>query len=137
VGEAGARGALERAEVQCLADEDARARRRERDALKRVDEDATLEAQMAQEIARLFPGCPADRALAIASHAAVRGSGRVGRSAAGRALEPEAIELAVAAAVRHQDTRYDDLLMSGLERGHVRAEVRADVARVLGGWRRP
>jgi hypothetical protein len=130
-------GALERAEVQCLADEDARARRRERDALKRVDEDATLEAQMAQEIARLFPGCPADRALAIASHAAVRGSGRVGRSAAGRALEPEAIELAVAAAVRHQDTRYDDLLMSGLERGHARAEVRADVARVLGGWRRP
>jgi hypothetical protein len=91
---------------------------------------------MAQEIARLFPGCPADRALAIASHAAVRGSGRVGRSAAGRALEPEAIELAVAAAVRHQDTRYDDLL-TGLERGHARAEVRADVARVLGGWRRP
>src|SRR5450755_3203941 len=90
-------GALERAEVECLADEDARARRRERDALKRVDEDVELRAQMAQEIARLS-GCPADRALAIASHAAVRGSGRVGRSAGGRVLEPEAIELAVAAA---------------------------------------
>ena len=130
-------GALERAEIECLADEDARARRRERDALKRVEEDGELQAQMAQEIARLFPGCPADRARAIASHAAVRGSGRVGRSAAGRALEPEAIELAVTAAVRHQDTRYDELLMSGLERGQARAEVRADVARVLDSWRRP
>jgi hypothetical protein len=130
-------GALERAEVDCLADEDVRARRRERDALKRVDEDVALQAQMAQEMAHLFPGCPAHRALAIASHAARRGSGRVGRSAAGRALEPEAIELAVAAAVRHQDTPYDELLMSGLERGQARAEVRVDVARVLDSWRRP
>ena len=129
--------ALERAELDSLEDEDARARRRERDALKRVDEDGELQARMALEIARLFPGCPADRARAIASHAAVRGSGRVGRSAAGRALEPEALELAVVAAVRHQDTSYDELLMSGLERGQARAQVRADVARVLDSWRRP
>ena len=129
-------GALERAEKECLADENARARRRERDALRRGEEDVELQARMTKEIARLFPGCPEDRARAIASHAAVRGSGRVGRSAAGRALEPEAIELAVAAAIRHQDTRYDELLMSGLERGRARAAVRADVARVLDGWRR-
>ena len=128
-------GALERAEVECLADEDARARRRERDALRRVDEDVELQARMAQEIARLFPGCPADRALAIASRAAVRGSGRVGRSEGGRALESEAIELAVAAAVRHQDTRYDELLMSGLERGQARAgcERTSHVCSTVGG----
>src|ERR1019366_10176219 len=84
-------GPLERAEVECLADEDARARRRERDALKRVEEDVELQAQMGQEIARLFPGCPADRALAIASHAAVRGSGRVGRSAGGGAARPRGV----------------------------------------------
>lgn len=53
-----------------------------------------------------------------------------------QALEPDAIELAVAAAVRHQDTRYDELLMSGLERAQARAEVRADLARVVDGWRR-
>ena len=69
--------ALEHAEVECLEDEDARARRRARDALKRVDEDGELQARMAQEIARLFPGYPADRALAIASHAAVRGASRL------------------------------------------------------------
>ena len=130
-------GALERAEIECLADEDARARRRERDELRRGEEDVELQARMAKEVARLFPGCPAARARAIASHASVRGSGRVGRSAAGRALEPKALELAVAAAVRHHDTRYDELLMSGLERGQARAQVRADVVRVLDSWRRP
>jgi len=59
----------------------------------------------------------------------------VGRSEAGRALEPAALELAVAAAVRHEDTRYDELLMSGVERELARAQVRDEVARVLDGWR--
>ena len=91
---------------------------------------------MSEEIVRLFPGCPAERAQSIACHAAVRGSGRVGRSAAGRALVPEALELAVAAAVRHEDTRHDELLMTGVERAVARAEVRDEVGRVLDGWRR-
>jgi hypothetical protein len=129
--------ALDRAEETCLADEDARARRREREARRRAEEDPELQERMAQEIARLFAGCPAERADAIARHAAVRGSGRVGRSAAGRALEPDAIELAVAAAVRHQDTRYDELLMSGLDRRQARAQVRAQMRSVLDGWRQP
>ena len=59
----------------------------------------------------------------------------MGRSEAGRALEPAALELAVAAAVRHEDTRYDELLMSGVERELARAQVRDEVARVLDGWR--
>jgi len=127
--------ALEHAEQECLADEEARARRRERDARRRAGEDLELQARMSEEIVRLFPGCPPERAQSIARHAAVRGSGRVGRSAAGRALEPEALELAVAAAVRHEDTRYDELLMSGSERELARAEVRDEVARVVEGWR--
>jgi len=127
--------ALERAEAECLADEEARARRSERDALRRADEDLELQTRMAVQIARLFRGCPVERAQAIARHASVRGSGRVGRSAAGRALDPEALELAVAASVRHQDTRYDELLMSGVGRDQARAEVRWQVAVVLDGWR--
>ena len=66
----------------------------------------------------------------------MRGSGRVGRSAAGRALDHDALDLAVAAAVRHEDTPYDTLLMSGVERGQARAEVRSQVAAVLDEWRR-
>ena len=71
----------------------------------------------------------------IAAHTAARGSGRVGRSAGGRAPEPEAIELAVLASVRHRDTRYDALLMSGIDRQTARAQVRDTVASVLEAWR--
>ena len=105
-------------------------------ALERAGEDLALRARMAEEIVRLFPGCPPERAQSIARHASVRGSGRVGRSAAGRALEPQALELAVAAAVRHEDTGYDELLMSGIARETARAQVRGEVAHVLDGWRR-
>ena len=128
--------ALAAAEEQCLADEEARARRRERDAALRAGADAELERRFAAEIARLFPGCPADRADAIARHAVVRGSGRVGRSAAGRAVDPSAVELAVVASVRHRDTDYDDLLMSGADRADARGQVRDQVDDVLERWRR-
>ena len=128
--------ALDGAELECLADGEARARRRERDGQRRASQDVELHARMAAEIVRLFPGCPPARAQSIAGHASVRGSGRVGRSAAGRALEPDALELAVAAAVRHEDTRYDELLMSGVARELARARVRDEVLRVLDGWRR-
>jgi hypothetical protein len=127
--------ALEQAEAECLADEQARARRRERDAVRRAEEDRELQARMAAKIASLFPGCPAERAKEIARHAAARGSGRVGRSAAGRALEEQALELAVVASVRHRDTPYDDLLMSGINRDEARDQVRDQVARIIDAWR--
>ncbi len=129
--------ALERAEVDCLADEQARARRREREAARRAEQDLDFQERMASDVRRMFPGCPAERAQQIARHAATRGSGRVGRTAAGRALDPRVIELAVGASVRHQDTSYDDLLMSGLDRDAARAEVRDEVTRTLGSWRIP
>jgi len=128
--------ALERAEADCLADEQARARRRERDALRRAEQDLELQERMAAEIRRLFPGCPHERAQEIAGHTAARGSGRVGRSAAGRALQPDAIELAVLASVRHRDTRYDELLMAGVDRQTARAQVGDDVTSTLDAWRR-
>lgn len=79
--------ALASAESACLADADARARRRERDAVRRAAEDVRFTASFAAEILRLFPGCPPARAQDVAAHASARGSGRVGRTAAGRSLE--------------------------------------------------
>jgi hypothetical protein len=64
--------ALEQAEQECLADEEARARRRERDAQRRTAEDLELQARMTAEIGRLFPSCPGERARAIAAHASAR-----------------------------------------------------------------
>jgi hypothetical protein len=127
--------ALREAEASCLADEDARRRQRERDRERRTHQDLELTARMAQEITKLFPSCPSGRAEAIAAHTAVRGSGRVGRSAAGRALEERALVSAVVASVRHEDTDYDELLMAGVPRDEARARVRAAVDAVLDRWR--
>ena len=129
--------ALDRAERECLADDEARARRREREEVRRADQDLAFEAAMAAEIRRLFPGCPAPRAEAIAHHAGGRGSGRVGRSAAGRALDPRTVTLAVAASVRHEDTGYDELVMSGVPRTAAREQMGAEVQRILASWQAP
>ncbi|MFG2118696.1 DUF2293 domain-containing protein [Streptomyces sp. NPDC048710] len=126
--------ALARAEARCLADAEARRRRRARDARRRAAEDERFVAAFAGEILRLFPGCPAERARAIAAHASVRGSGRVGRSAAGRALSEGAVISAVVAGIRHVDTPYDQLLMSGVSRFEARRRIAAAVESVLQGW---
>jgi hypothetical protein len=118
-----------------LKDQESRARRRDRDAARRASEDLELQARMAVEIGKLFPGCPPERAEQVARHAAQRRSGRVGRTAAGRALGREALELAVLASVRHRDTRYDELLMSGVDRATARDHVRAQVNTILDQWR--
>jgi hypothetical protein len=127
--------ALELAEQQCLADADVRARQRERAERRREQTDVAFQASFAAEIRRLFPGCPSERAAAIAAHAGQRGSGRVGRSASGRALEEAAVTGAVIASVRHEDTAYDALLMQGVERADARQQVREPVTAVLESWR--
>jgi hypothetical protein len=127
--------ALQQAEASCLADEEVRRRQRERDRERRERQDVELTARMAEEIARLFPACPRPRAEAIAAHTSLRGSGRVGRSAAGRALAADALVNAVVASVRHEDTDYDKLLMSGVARDEARARVRDAVDAVLDRWR--
>jgi hypothetical protein len=126
--------ALESAEQKCLADEDVRARRRVRDAERRAAGDVEFQAEMAEAIRRSFPRCPSERAQTIAAHAGARGSGRVGRSAAGRALDENAVRAAVVASVRHLDTPYDELLMSGVRRAEARDRIRADIDRVLDRW---
>jgi hypothetical protein len=127
--------ALELAEQQCMSDADARLRRRERYEVRRASVDGEFQDRLAREIRRLFPGCPAQRAVAIAQHTGMRGSGRVGRSAAGRALDEDAIALAVVASVRHQDTGYDKLLMRGVPREVARERVAPDIDEVLAAWR--
>lgn len=127
--------AIDRAEQECLSDAEARARRRERDEARRANEDIQFQAELTAAIQAQFPGCPSTRAEAIAHHATARGSGRIGRSAAARALDPGAVRLAVAASVRHVDTDYDDLLMSGADREDARTRVWDHVEAVLSGWR--
>ena len=126
--------AIDQAEQECLADSEARERRRERDAERRERQDEAFVEDLSAAILVQFPGCPPERAERIARHAGARGSGRVGRTAAARVLDPDAIRLAVIASVRHEDTTYEDLLMSGVSREDARGLVRADVDGVLEAW---
>jgi hypothetical protein len=129
--------ALEQAERECLADADQRSAQRERAGKYRDQQDQVLAARMAESIRQMFPGCPLDEARAIAAHTSIRGSGRVGRTAAGRELEKDALTAAVIAAIRHRHTKYDHLLMRGFGRMDARDAVRGDIDGVLERWRYP
>ena len=63
-------------------------------------------------------------------------SGRVGRSAAAKDLDPQAIRLAVIAHIRHSHTNYDELLMETGHRQFARDQVRAQIDEVLARWER-
>lgn len=128
-------GALARAEVECLGDADARARAREREAAHRAEIDREYVERFAQAVRDLFPSCPPATELAIARHACLKYSGRVGRSAAAKALDEQAVLLAVAAHVRHVETGYDALLVAGHERHDARSRMRPLVDQVLQAWR--
>jgi len=127
--------ALERAENECLGDEDRRRLARERAAVVREDADERYIAQFAEQIVSLYPGCPRDEAEQIAAHACRKHSGRIGRSAAAKKLDAEAIELAVKAHVRHLHTRYGRLLAQGWDRHDARTAVADQVAEVMDRWR--
>ena len=127
--------ALEQAEQECLADADKRCAHRERAEKYRDKQDQMFAMRMAESLRQMFPGCPPEEARMIAAHTSVRGSGRVGRTAAGRALDEEALRAAVIAAIRHRHTIYDRLLMQGWKRRDARDAVRGDIDRTLDQWR--
>jgi len=127
--------AIEKAEQECLSDEDQRMTRRDREKMRRAVQDKQLVSEMAQSIQHMYPKCPKGEAEKIARHTAERKSGRVGRSAAGRNLEEPALELAVAAWIRHRRTDYDKLLSCGHERFEARELVRHKVREVVDRWK--
>ncbi len=127
--------AIERAEKECLGDEEVRMRQRIRNAGRREVLDARYVERFASEIRRRYPSAPAGLEETIAAHACRKYSGRVGRSAAAKELDPEMIDLAVIAYVRHQQTNYDQLLMSGYERGEARSAVRDRIDEIRDRWR--
>jgi hypothetical protein len=127
--------ALARAEAECLSDAEAREQRRQREAARRDELDRDYVARFAQRVRALFPQAPVGREHAIAEHACRKYSDRIGRSASAKALDDQAVTLAVAAHVRHCETGYDELLAQGVDRRAARDEVAAGVRAVLARWR--
>ena len=127
--------ALAQAEQECLADAEVRARRKDRETVRRAELDQEYVAQFAAQVRALFPHCPPGRDIAIAEHACQKYSGRVGRSASAKQLDEKAVRLAVRAHIRHTETDYDQLLAQGYDRGEARATIEIVVARVLATWK--
>ena len=127
--------ALQQAETECLADIDIRSRRAERERIRREDLDHQYIQEFAKRIKELFPRCPSGREQQIAEHACRKYSGRVGRSAAAKSFDEEAVRLAVFAHIRHRETDYDELLGKGWPRHESRSQVRARVDQISDSWR--
>lgn len=127
--------ALQKAEEECLADADLRARQRERAAERREYLDQVYIARFAEQIRAIFQHCPPDVERKIAEHACEKYSGRVGRSASAKAFDDEAITLAVTAHIRHVNTNYDTLLAQGYDRFAAREMVRDEITHILASWK--
>ncbi len=127
--------ALELAEGECLADFEVRELRKEREAERRVGLDQKYVEQFAHKIRELFPLIETGRDQIIAEHACRKYTGRIGRSAAAKSLDENAILLAVIAHIRHRETNYDDLLGKGWERSDARSAVAERIDEVLSRWR--
>lgn len=127
--------AMERAEAECLSDADQREARRTREAERRERLDADYVRDFARAIRERYPAVPAGADIAIAEHACLKYSGRIGRTAAAKDLSDEAVDLAVRAHIRHRWTAYDEFLMSGRDWADARAAVRSEVGTIAGRWR--
>src|SRR5262249_52096240 len=84
----------------------------------------------------LFPACPPPEATAIAQRACEKYSRRGGRASAAKALDAEAITLAVRAHIRHTHTGYEELLAGGPEPSEARGAVAGSIERRLNEWQR-
>ena len=128
--------AIQLAEKECMADAEVRERQRQRAARQRESAESIYLAEVTAAICAQYPGCPPDEAKEIAQWTCRKHSGRVGRSAAAKQLDPQALSLAVIAHVRHVHTRYDSLLMHLGDRELARQQVRSDIDRILLRWER-
>jgi hypothetical protein len=128
--------ALCRAEEECLADAELRERRRLRDAERREAQEPAYLAAVTETIRTQFPGCPSEEVTRIAAWTCEKHSGRVGRSAAAKELDTQALRLAVIAHIRHEHSPYDELLMQTGDRALARQQVWPDIERLLERWER-
>jgi len=126
--------ALQRAELECQADAPARQRARANAAVRRAEVDKRYVHEFAKRLGALFPGCPPAERETIAKHACEKYSGRIGRSAAAQQFDPEAIRVAVHAHIRHNHTRYEELLAQGKTRKRARSAVHNAVKKMAQRW---
>lgn len=96
----------------------------------RAQRDKQFQTELAAAIRAGFPGCPTERAEAIALHAAAVSSRRIDR-----VVNDAVVRAAVFASILHVDTDYADRVLSGVRREAARAQVYERVEHVAASWR--
>jgi hypothetical protein len=99
--------AVDEANHELEGTEGQRALARDRSRAARARGEEQYHADFDRELGRLYPAIPDVDREGIVTHACEVASGRVGRTAAAKALAEEPIRLAVVAWIRHQHTDYD------------------------------
>lgn len=128
--------ALEAAEAACLEDAPSRAAKALRRAEQALNSDREYVQRFAEEVRRRYPGCPDGCENCIAEHACRKYSDRIGRTAAAKSFDENAIDLAVRAHIRHVETKYDSLLAGGVDRHEARTAIASVVDAVVERWQR-
>ena len=126
--------ALKMARQSCESDAEDREIKRVKNAKKRVMEDKNFTREFTFKVKQLFPNCPNDEVVAIAEHATLRGSGRVGRTAAAKKLNDDSVRLAVIAYIRHKHTDYDRLLFNRTPKKTCRRLIQPALQKKLKSW---
>ena len=125
--------AVEEAEKLAEASQEERAKKRKAARAYQAKRENEHQADMVVTMRRVFPKMPAEIAPKIVQHAFEVSSGRVGRT---RMLDTkEKIRLAVVAYIRHNRTRYDELLANGYGRREAREIVAAKIEATLEKWK--
>ena len=126
--------AITKAEQECAADARERELKNERAAIKRAEQDKIYIEAFSKAIREMYPNCPKNREIAIATHACEKYSGRVGRTAKAKEFDKAMIDLAVEAHIRHTETNYDSQFGRGKAKSEIRSEVKRDINAILRKW---
>jgi hypothetical protein len=127
-------GAIRRAQEECELDAVQRARKRSLAAEQRKLSDQAYIELFAKAVRSQFPSAPAGVEQTIAQHACEKHSGRVGRSASAKALDPQKVKLAVIAHVRHLHTDYDKLITKYGDKQMARDAIQDRMRQVIEQW---
>ncbi|MFK7786873.1 MAG: DUF2293 domain-containing protein [Crocinitomicaceae bacterium] len=127
--------AIVKAQESCAQDENERALKNEKAAIKRAEQDKIYIAEFSKAIRQFYPNCPKNREVEIAQHACEKYSGRVGRTAKAKEFDKKMIDLAVEAHIRHAETNYDNQFGRGKTKRMIRTDVKQDITMILRKWR--
>lgn len=127
--------AIEKARMDCVADQATRNLKNKKAAVIREQKDLEYIAAFALKIRAEYPNCPKNREYEIAKHACQKYSGRVGRTADAKQFDTKMINLAVEAHIRHAETTYDHEFGKGRVKKEIRAAIRPNIDYIIRKWK--